>query len=303
MRKAAELASTPTPEGKPKVMCVLWLQQQYLIYMLETVHQPQGVYAMNARKVLVFVLTVVCLLGMVAPSFAQEQPAVASINTAFLNVRSGPGLEYGSIITLPFGFGVNMIARNREANWILIELTDGTRGWVNVNYIFTQYPTGRLPITDQPNSTPIVPTGRVNAFTANVYQGPSLQNPVVGTVSLDETVDLLGRNYNATLAQIRLSNGTVGWIESQFIIGSVPVRALQRTDGSVFVPYAPDFPNQSPSSPSQPSTGARYHTILPGETLSTIAQRYGVTIQALAAANGIYNVDRIYYGQQLVIPG
>lgn len=254
---------------------------------------------LHARKILVFVLTVVCMFGMVAPSFAQEQPAVASINTAFLNVRSGPGLQYGSIITLPFGFGVNMIARNREANWILIQLTDGTQGWVNVNYIFTQYPTGRLPISDQPNSSPIVPTGRVNGFTANVYAGPSLQNPVVATVALNDTVQLLGRNYNATLAQIRLSNGTVGWIESQFIIGSVPVRALQRTDGSVFVPNAPDFPNQQ----TPPSAGVRYHTILPGETLSIIAQRYGTTIQAIAAANGIYNVDRIYYGQQLVIPG
>jgi uncharacterized protein YraI len=255
---------------------------------------------LHARKILFFALIVIALLVMAAPSFAQEQPAVASINTAFLNVRSGPGLQYGSIITLPFGFGVNMVARNREANWILIQLTDGTRGWVNVNYIFTQYPTGRLPISDQPNSTPITPTGRVNAFTANVFGGPSLQNPVVGTLALNETVQLLGRNYNATLAQVRLSNGTVGWIESEFIVGSVPVRSLARTDGSVFVPNAPDFPNQQPG--GQPGQGVRYHTILPGETLSTIAQRYGTTIQAIASANAIYNVDRMYYGQQLVIP-
>ncbi len=44
------------------------------------------------------------------------------------------------------------------------------------------------------------------------------------------------------------------------------------------------------------------HTVAWGETLSSIAQRYGVTVQAIAEANGLMD-DRIYAGQQLVIPG
>ena len=44
------------------------------------------------------------------------------------------------------------------------------------------------------------------------------------------------------------------------------------------------------------------HVVQPGESLSQIAVRYGVTMSALAAANSIGNTNYIYTGQQLVIP-
>ncbi len=47
----------------------------------------------------------------------------------------------------------------------------------------------------------------------------------------------------------------------------------------------------------------RTHVVQPGETLYRIALRYGVTVEQLAAANGITNPSRIYVGQVLIIPG
>lgn len=44
------------------------------------------------------------------------------------------------------------------------------------------------------------------------------------------------------------------------------------------------------------------HVVQPGESLSQIARRYGVSMSALAAANQIGNTDYIYTGQQLLIP-
>jgi LysM repeat protein len=49
--------------------------------------------------------------------------------------------------------------------------------------------------------------------------------------------------------------------------------------------------------------GAARHVVRSGETLRVIAQRYGVGILQLIAANGIVNPDRIYVGQSLRIPG
>ncbi|MBC7260005.1 MAG: LysM peptidoglycan-binding domain-containing protein [Chloroflexi bacterium] len=46
----------------------------------------------------------------------------------------------------------------------------------------------------------------------------------------------------------------------------------------------------------------RYHVVCPGETLTRIAWRYGTTVGAIAAANGIWNPNRIYAGQVLRIP-
>lgn len=45
------------------------------------------------------------------------------------------------------------------------------------------------------------------------------------------------------------------------------------------------------------------HAVALGETLALIASRYGVPLDALAAANGITNPSLINVGQQLVIPG
>ena len=48
---------------------------------------------------------------------------------------------------------------------------------------------------------------------------------------------------------------------------------------------------------------AATYTIQSGDTLGGIAQRHGVSTSALARANGITDVDRIYAGQVLTIPG
>lgn len=45
------------------------------------------------------------------------------------------------------------------------------------------------------------------------------------------------------------------------------------------------------------------HVVQRGETLSQIARRYGVSMAALAQANGISNPNFIYSGQRLTIPG
>lgn len=48
--------------------------------------------------------------------------------------------------------------------------------------------------------------------------------------------------------------------------------------------------------------GSARHTVVRGETLTAIARRYGVTVAAIVAANGIKDPDRIAAGQQLTIP-
>lgn len=45
------------------------------------------------------------------------------------------------------------------------------------------------------------------------------------------------------------------------------------------------------------------HTVRRGETLSRIARKYGTTVTAIAAANGIKNYHRLRVGQVLAIPG
>lgn len=49
--------------------------------------------------------------------------------------------------------------------------------------------------------------------------------------------------------------------------------------------------------------GGFYYTVRRGDTLSSIAKRYGVTTSAIVRANRIRNPSKIVAGQRLWIPG
>lgn len=53
---------------------------------------------------------------------------------------------------------------------------------------------------------------------------------------------------------------------------------------------------------ASPTPVETIHTVQPGETLFSIARRYGSTVNAIASANGIVNRDLLLTGQQLRIP-
>jgi LysM repeat protein len=52
-----------------------------------------------------------------------------------------------------------------------------------------------------------------------------------------------------------------------------------------------------------PFSVAAAYVVSPGDTLSGIADRYGLTVESLALSNGITNPDLLYAGQSLDIPG
>jgi len=58
-----------------------------------------------------------------------------------------------------------------------------------------------------------------------------------------------------------------------------------------------------PSGPAPPPPSGGYYTVQRGDTLYSIARRYGTTAQAIAQANQIYNPSLIHAGQVLYIPG
>lgn len=52
-----------------------------------------------------------------------------------------------------------------------------------------------------------------------------------------------------------------------------------------------------------PLDGSPYYAVRPGDNLSTLAERWGVEVDAIVEANGLANAHSIYAGQQLAIPG
>ena len=65
------------------------------------------------------------------------------------------------------------------------------------------------------------------------------------------------------------------------------------------VPPSPPIP---PSQPPSPYGYRLFHVVQYGENLTRIAARYGTTVWAIAQANGIWDINRIYCWQVLLIP-
>jgi nucleoid-associated protein YgaU len=64
--------------------------------------------------------------------------------------------------------------------------------------------------------------------------------------------------------------------------------------------------SETPIAPEEavPQAGSQgTYTVQSGDTLAEIAQRYNVTLEALALANDIDDYDHIEIGQVLIIPG
>lgn len=68
-------------------------------------------------------------------------------NAAYLNVRSGPGVEYNVVSVIARGTVVELAGyRNASATWVKIKLADGVQGWVNASYLTSSYPFADLTV-------------------------------------------------------------------------------------------------------------------------------------------------------------
>lgn len=152
----------------------------------------------------------------------------AVINTGYLNVRSGPGVEYSIITAVPSGATVNLLGRNSNSTWVKVRTVSGTEGWVNASLIIANVGISSLPVTEQnlPNPNP---TAIVNTAYLNVRSGPGVTYTILTSVVGGTTVSLLGRNGDSSWVQVKLPNGTVGWVNASLVIPSIFISNLAVT--------------------------------------------------------------------------
>jgi LysM repeat protein len=132
------------------------------------------------------------------------------------------------------------------------------------------------PATSTPTITPIVPV--VPTFPPQVPP-----NNTIYVVQFGDTLFRLAARFNTTITTIAQLNG----ITNVNLI-KVGQQLLIPTGVTVILPTP---------MPTTPQT----YLVLPGDTLFRIALRFRVPLRQLAQTNGIYDVNRIYVGQVLVI--
>jgi LysM repeat protein len=115
-------------------------------------------------------------------------------------------------------------------------------------------------------------------------QAPAATPSVEGYVHVvrpGETLYGISRQYGVPLDQLAAVNQ---------ITNPATIRVGQRL-------IIPTYRQQTPATGAQ-----RVHIVQPGETLSSIAARYGVSPKAIAEINQLENPSRIFSGQRLIIP-
>lgn len=145
----------------------------------------------------------------VAPEPAPPDPNVATVTTDALNVREGPSTSFPVIVTVPNGTQMTVLGRNGTNTWIMVQLEDGTEGWVTRS--LTNY------VTLSPN-----------ILTVDALAAPAAQTAVTTTVAITATpaitptlvvtpADALDDEW------VTLSPGETHWYTFQYRGNSLPV--------------------------------------------------------------------------------
>lgn len=162
-----------------------------------------------------------------------------------------------------------------------------------------------------------VPAGTGTTFLARLEQVPPEERLtfVHHTVKKGETLSTIANRYDLSLAEVqsanRISNPNRIYPGMNLVIprpGTTPPEALTASVGGSSKPAASSSGSTSRSGGSSGgSSGSKAptlsHTVRKGETLSTIASRYGVKASDLQRWNGISNANHVVVGQRLKVHG
>lgn len=261
----------------------------------------------------------------ITPTLAE---VYVTVITELLNVRSGPGVVYPSVGTIPEKTRVRLIGINADASWYVIDF-EGDPQWIS-GYIgvvkvegdplllpvYEPPPTPTPTITPTPTATPVGVFATVTGTFINVRTGPGTVYPVIGRLNRNQTVQIIGANRSFTWWVINF-RGQQAWIQN--------LRNVIRVAGdrnTLPIVAAPPTPTPLPPTPT-PSAEPRPDIVLvtsslnpqvpqPGQsfTLSATIQNQGnapageFAVATSFEPGGVYaaqTVPGLAAGQQAVV--
>lgn len=147
----------------------------------------------------------------------------AIIIVSVANVRTGPGEPYNVIAVLYQGQSVRVSGRNEAGDWLQVILGNGQTGWITTASSQLNVPVSSLPIVEVqlPSNSATVNTGALN-----VRYGPGVSYNAFTVAYRGQAVSLIGRATNSTWVQIQTAYGAVGWVNSNYLLMSIPLTSL-----------------------------------------------------------------------------
>jgi len=144
-----------------------------------------------------------------------------AIPTLNLNIRSGPGTEYGVVGWITAYQQARVNGRNAAGTWWNVTY-GSTTGWISGTYT-TITPAPNLSAIPVINVGPVVtPSPPPSVVTAgaianlNIRSGPNVAYPRVGWLPANQMVQVIGRSGTVNWYQIYY-NGIYGWVNGSYL--------------------------------------------------------------------------------------
>jgi LysM repeat protein len=146
----------------------------------------------------------------------------------------------------------------------------------------------------------VIHPGQVLRLTGAAAAKPAAPaaKPAAGqyTVVRGDTISGIAQRHGVSIQAVFSANG-LGWASIIY-----PGQKLTIPGKAAAAPAAAAKPAAPAATPAAKPAAGQY-TVVRGDTISGIAQRHGVSIQAVFSANGLGWASIIYPGQKLTIPG
>lgn len=136
------------------------------------------------------------------------------VNTAFLNIRSGPGVQYTSVATVAGGTELRVLGVASDGVWFLVEGTFG-RGWLNIEFAIFRGNISTVPIIRDTSSVGVLaqPVAVISG-PITLYAAPSTNFGVIGTLPGPTEANVVARTADFAWVQLNTSLG-FGWVPAQ----------------------------------------------------------------------------------------
>jgi len=225
--------------------------------------------------------TINCVVSQVAPSTAANGSG-ALLTISFRGKAAGVSSIQMNPLVLASAQGTEIAANIYNA-----QISVGSPTAVPTS-THTPTPTGTLAPTSTPTATP---TGTLPAPTATPTKTatPTATLPpgqtVTYKVKTGDTLYSIARKFGVSIQALMAANHIAN--PNYIRVGQI-----------LIIPNPSATPGPTPT--GQPTTT---YVVKPGDTLWSLARRFGTSVEAIARANNIVNPNRIYVGQRLTIPG
>lgn len=149
------------------------------------------------------------------------------VNTSYLNMRSGDGIEYKILEILPGGSILEVLGRSSDNAWIYVR-RDGREGWVHSGYVVMRGQSMHAyPLMVAAQDAPMAETiAIVNTPFLNLRSGDSYFTEAIDQLAGGAELRVLGRSERGSWYLVETTEGQVGWVSAAYVVVRGPVPSV-----------------------------------------------------------------------------